>query len=64
MRVKVDYDKCESNGLCVAAAPGVFEIRDDDVMYVLIPEPAGENEARVRQAVRACPKQALSITEP
>jgi len=64
MRVKVDYDKCESNGLCVAAAPEVFEIRDDDVMYVLISEPTGENEARVRQAVRACPKQALSIEEP
>ena len=63
MRVKVDYDRCESNGLCMALAPEVFEIRDDDVMYLLADTPAPESEAKVRESVRACPKQALSIEE-
>lgn len=61
MRVIVDYDKCESNGLCVALSPEVFEIRDDDVMYLLTDEPGEESHDKVRAAVRACPKQALSI---
>ena len=40
MRVVVDYDLCESNALCMAAAPEVFEVRDDDFLYVLQDEPA------------------------
>ena len=39
MRVVVDYDLCESNALCMAAAPEVFEVRDDDFLYVLQDEP-------------------------
>jgi ferredoxin len=63
MRVKVDYDRCESNGLCMAVAPEVFEIRDDDVMYLLTESPSPAGEQKVREAVRVCPKQALSIDE-
>ncbi len=63
MRVKVDYDRCESNGLCMALAPEVFEIRDDDVMYLMTDSPSPEGEAKVREAVRVCPKQALTIEE-
>lgn len=72
MRVSVDYDKCESNGLCVAIASEFFEIRDDDVMYLLRDQPTAEstadaeadgNEAKLREAVRACPKQALTLHE-
>ena len=42
MRVVVDYDLCESNALCMAAAPEVFEVRDDDFLYVLQDEPPEE----------------------
>ena len=28
-RVKVDYDLCESNAICMQVAPEVFEVRDD-----------------------------------
>ena len=42
MRVVVDYDLCESNALCMAAAPEVFEVRDDDFLYVLQDEPGEE----------------------
>ena len=31
-RVVVDFDRCESNALCMAAAPEVFEVRDDDFL--------------------------------
>ncbi|HEY1989649.1 MAG TPA: ferredoxin [Acidimicrobiales bacterium] len=63
MRVEVDWGLCESNALCMAAAPEVFEVRDDDLLYVLDQEPGEGLRAKVEQAVRSCPKAALSITE-
>jgi ferredoxin len=63
VRVEVDWELCESNALCMAAAPEVFEVRDDDLLYVLDEEPGEELRAKVEQAVRSCPKAALSIIE-
>ena len=61
MRVVVDYDRCESNAICMGMAPEVFEVRDDDNLYVLQENPPEELRAKVEQAVRSCPKQALSL---
>jgi ferredoxin len=61
MRVVVDFDLCESNALCMAAAPEVFEVRDDDFLYILQEEPPEELRAKVEEAVRRCPKQSISI---
>jgi ferredoxin len=63
MRVVVDYDLCESNALCMDAAPEVFEVRDDDFLYVLDETPSEELRAKVEQAVRVCPKQAIKIVD-
>lgn len=63
MRVVVDYDLCESNALCMAAAPEVFEVRDDDFMYVLQEHPPEELRAKVELAVQRCPKQAIRLEE-
>jgi ferredoxin len=63
MRVVVDYDLCESNALCMAAAPEVFEVRDDDNMYVLQEYPPEELRPKVELAVQRCPKQALRIED-
>jgi ferredoxin len=35
VRIVVDWDLCESNGLCMAAAPEVFELQDDDTLMIL-----------------------------
>jgi ferredoxin len=63
MRIVVDYRLCESNALCVKAAPAVFEVRDDDLLYVLDEHPSDDLRETVEQAVRACPTQAISIEE-
>jgi ferredoxin len=63
MRVVVDFDLCESNALCMGVAPEVFEVRDDDFLYVLDETPGEELRAKVEQAVRVCPKQAIKIVE-
>jgi ferredoxin len=61
MRVVVDFDLCESNALCMAAAPEVFEVRDDDFLYVLQEEPPEDLRDKVTEAARRCPKQAIAI---
>jgi ferredoxin len=63
MRVVVDFDKCKSNALCMAAAPEVFEVRDDNFLYVLQDEPGEERRAEVEEAVRVCPTQAISLAD-
>jgi ferredoxin len=63
MRVVVDFDLCESNAVCMGIAPEVFEVRDDDFLYILDETPGPELHERVRQAVERCPKQAISLAE-
>ncbi len=63
MRVVVDFDRCQSNALCMAAAPEVFEVRDDGFLYVLDETPGEDLRPKVEEAVRACPTQAISIEE-
>jgi ferredoxin len=63
MRVVVDYDLCESNAVCMAVAPEVFEVDDDDNLNLLQEEPPEDLRPKVEEAVRRCPKQALSIQD-
>ena len=63
MRVVVDRDLCEANGICAGLAPEVFDLDDEDYLHIMAPEvPAGQADA-VRHAVTSCPKQALRLTE-
>ena len=43
------------------AAPGVFDLIDDDVVDILVPDPPPDMESAVADAVIACPKQALRL---
>ena len=61
MRIIVDYTLCESNAVCMRLVPEVFEVRDDDRLYLKTEQPPETLRARVEEAVRRCPKQALSI---
>jgi ferredoxin len=50
-----------SHALCVAEAPEVSDLSDDEVVDIRLPEPPPEMESAVTDAVIACPKQALRI---
>jgi ferredoxin len=62
-RVVVDFDLCQSNGVCMGLAPEVFELRDDGFLYVLEEHPADDVLPRVHDAVVACPMQAISVVD-
>ena len=62
-KIEVDWGLCESNGVCMGIIPEVFQLGDDDMLSVLQSQVTPENEARIREAVRQCPRQAISIVE-
>ncbi|TNC28952.1 ferredoxin [Amycolatopsis alkalitolerans] len=63
MRVDVDRDLCEANGVCTGFAPEVFELDDEDELVVKYPEVPEDEVERVTQAVAACPRNALFIRD-
>jgi ferredoxin len=62
-KVVVDFDLCESNAICMGIAPEVFEVRDDNFLYILQENPPDDLRGKVEEAVRDCPRQAISIEE-
>lgn len=63
MRVEVDFGLCESNGVCMGIVPQVFHLGEDDQLNILQPEVTPQNEPLIREAVRQCPRQAISIVD-
>lgn len=62
-KISVDWGLCESNGVCMGIDPEIFDLDDDDELHVLQEEVTPENEEHVREAVRQCPRQAISIVD-
>ena len=63
MRVVVDFDKCNSNAVCMGIAPEVFEVRDDGFLYILNETPPEALRPKMEEAVRQCPTQAISVED-
>lgn len=61
MQVNVDMTLCEGHGVCVLAAPSVFDLDDEDNLIVLDERPDHEAHAAVREAMNLCPKRAIAI---
>jgi ferredoxin len=59
MRVEVDRNLCEANGVCVGLAPEVFELDDDEELVIKAEEIPADRVERVSLAVARCPKNAL-----
>jgi len=63
MKVTVDFDLCESNAICMGIAPEVFEVRDDDFLYILDENPPEAMRAKLEEAVASCPRAAIKLVE-
>ena len=62
-KVHVDFEICESNAVCMGIIPEVFDLDDDDYLHILQEDVTPENEAQILEAVRQCPRQAISIVD-
>lgn len=63
VRVSIDRDKCVGYGNCMTVLPDVFELADDGIAYVRVPEVAETLRQRVELAVRLCPAGAVILTD-
>jgi ferredoxin len=71
MKVKVDWDLCEANAVCMDVAPELYRVDDDDSFHHVVAgdsedvsgQVAADLQAKAREAVRLCPRQALSIID-
>ncbi len=63
MKIVVDFDLCQSHGLCVEAAPELFEIRDDGFLYVLNETPGTDLAGKAEKAAIECPTGAITLSD-
>ena len=61
MNIVVDWDKCDSNGVCAGIEPSVFKIADNGDLDILQEHPPAELRAKMEEAIRNCPTHAISI---
>lgn len=62
MRVVLDVQRCQSNALCMMAAPSVFAVDEQGEVTILDAEPGDDVLPAVERAVKLCPTQALRLT--
>ena len=61
--IKIDREQCMGTGVCVLAAPEVFD-QDDDGTAILYPSYDSEKCLKqIREAAASCPTKAISIEE-
>ena len=63
MKIVVDYDLCEANAVCMDVCPECFRVEEDDSLTVLVEEPGKPLRDKVEEAVRLCPRQAISLKD-
>lgn len=63
MKIVVDWDRCEANGVCMNVAPEAFRLDEQDQLHLLVENVTPELRSKVEKAVRGCPKQALSLSK-
>jgi ferredoxin len=63
MKISIDRDACEANQVCMRVAPAVFYVDAADHLHLLVETLDDARRAEVEKAVRACPRQALSLVD-
>jgi ferredoxin len=63
MKAIVDTDRCEGNAVCMATAPELFDLDDEDQSYVRLDEVPSSMEAAARRAAELCPRMAITLEE-
>ena len=63
IRVLVEPAKCHGYANCLAVAPGVFDLDDDDKARPRLDAYPDEQRTPLEAAVRRCPTGAISLVE-
>ncbi|MFD9324888.1 MULTISPECIES: ferredoxin [unclassified Streptomyces] len=60
--ISIDKDACIGAGQCALAAPSVFTQDDDGFSELLPGREAGAGDPMLREAARACPVGAITVS--
>lgn len=63
MKIKVDYELCTSNAVCMSIVPEIFDVREDGFLYLSTDEPNSAQWDQVRLAAESCPNRAISLED-
>lgn len=62
MRIETDRDRCIAAGMCVLAAPAVFDQEEEQGLVLLLDaEPPEEVHGAARTAEANCPSGAITV---
>ncbi len=65
MRIVADRSACIGSGMCVVAAPEVFDQDEaEGLVLLLVERPEGADARAAEEAVGLCPARALSRSDP
>ncbi len=62
MKVSVDLDTCDGNGVCMSICHEVFDVREDG-LHVLRSEAPEELRQQLLGAEVSCPTQAITVKD-
>jgi ferredoxin len=62
MKVSVDLDTCDGNGVCMSICHEVFDVREDG-LHLLDKEPDEKFRQQLRGAEVSCPTQAITVED-
>lgn len=63
MRIEIDRELCQANGLCEVEAPEVFRLGSDDKVELLQTTVDKSAATDVKNAMQRCPMRAIRIIE-
>ncbi len=61
LEIEINRELCMGSGNCSFWAPGVFDLDDEGIAFVLAVD--GDPQEKVVLAGQGCPTQAISVTE-
>lgn len=62
MSLFIDASHCQGHGRCSLINSKLFEVSDDGLGQVLVPEPGPDDMADVARAIDNCPESAISFS--
>ncbi|WP_370647123.1 ferredoxin [Mycobacterium sp. IDR2000157661] len=63
MKVRVDFDTCDGNAVCMSICHEVFELDDDGVLHVHQDRLTDELHTQLKGAEKSCPTQAIKVED-
>ena len=62
LSLSIDASHCQGHGRCSLISSKLFDVSDDGLGQVLVPEPGPDDMADVARAIDNCPESAISFS--